>query len=289
VDVFRENPQALRPKKRSRLRLVAGRLWYTGRRTLWWAFGRHHFARVRKEIDLPCEQFRHSTPIYRRLNGADPALQRGKAVNLALACARLDRAVLYPGDLFSYWKLIGKPTRRKGYREGMVLFCGTVASGVGGGLCQLSNLVYWMTLHTPLTVVERWRHSYDVFPDVNRTQPFGSGATCVYNYRDLTIRNDTSRPFQLRVSAAGKDLTGCWRSTVPPFYTYRVYEKEHCFRQESWGGYTRNNVLYRKIYDGTGKKIGDEYITENHALMMYPPFLSDSAGRAGKSGPAAIP
>ena len=45
----------------------------------------------------------------------------------------------------------------------------------GGGLCQLSNLIYWMTLHTPLTITERYRHSYDVFPDSNRTQPFGSG------------------------------------------------------------------------------------------------------------------
>ena len=62
--------------------------------------------------------------------------------------------------------------------EGMILRNGRVASGVGGGLCQMTNLLYWMTLHTPLTVTERWRHGYDVFPDSNRTQPFGSGATC---------------------------------------------------------------------------------------------------------------
>ncbi|MEI3305467.1 MAG: VanW family protein [Dysosmobacter sp.] len=54
-----------------------------------------------------------------------------------------------------------------------------------------------MTLHTPLTVVERYRHSHDVFPDANRTQPFGSGATCAYPHRDLMIRNDTQQPFQL--------------------------------------------------------------------------------------------
>jgi hypothetical protein len=31
----------------------------------------------------------------------------------------------------------------------------------------------------PLKVTERWRHTHDVFPDANRTQPFGSGATLV--------------------------------------------------------------------------------------------------------------
>ena len=70
----------------------------------------------------------------------------------------------------------------------MVLHYGSFQTGIGGGLCQLSNLIYWMTLHTPLTVTERYRHSFDVFPDSRRTQPFGSGATCSYNYLDLQIK-----------------------------------------------------------------------------------------------------
>lgn len=115
-------------------------------------------------------------------------LQRNKIVNLKLAVDKLDGVVLYPGETFSYWRLIGKPTRKKGYLEGMVLFLGRIGSDVGGGLCQLSNLVFWMTLHTPLTVVERYRHSHDVFPDAGRAQPFGSGATCAYPHRDLMIR-----------------------------------------------------------------------------------------------------
>lgn len=269
-----KNSFLLRPKHRSAFRLKAGRLWYTGRRRLWWAFGRHHFAETRAETRLPCIQFRHKTPIYRRLSGVASVMQQNKAANLAIACKRLDRVVVQPGELFSYWRLIGKPTRKKGYRDGMILYCGTVTSGVGGGLCQLSNLIYWMTLHTPLTVVERYRHSYDVFPDSNRTQPFGSGATCVYNYRDLLIQNDTLQPYQLCVSVTDTELTGAWRSSSPPLYRYHVYEKAHCFRQECWGGYTRNNSLYRKKYDRrSGAELDDEWITENHALMMYPPFL----------------
>lgn len=50
-----------------------------------------------------------------------------------------------------------------------MLFLGRIGSDVGGGLCQLSNLIFWMTFHTPLTVTERYRHSHDVFPDANRT------------------------------------------------------------------------------------------------------------------------
>ena len=57
----------------------------------------------------------------------------------------------------------------------------------------MTNLIYWMTIHTELTIVERWRHGFDVFPDAGRTQPFASGATCAYNYIDLQIRNDTDQ------------------------------------------------------------------------------------------------
>ena len=47
---------------------------------------------------------------------------------------------------------------------------------MGGGLCQLANLLYWMALHTPLAVVERHHHSFDPFPDENRTLPSGRAA-----------------------------------------------------------------------------------------------------------------
>lgn len=81
----------------------------------------------------------------------------------------------------------------------MILMDGGFQAGIGGGLCQLSNLIFWMPLHTTLTVVERHRHRYDVFPDSNRTQPFGSGATCYYPYVDLMIRNDTQDEYQLKL------------------------------------------------------------------------------------------
>nr|WP_241774663.1 MULTISPECIES: VanW family protein [Lysinibacillus] len=32
---------------------------------------------------------------------------------------------------------------------------GEVKTGIGGGICQLANLLYWMALHTPLIVTER--------------------------------------------------------------------------------------------------------------------------------------
>lgn len=149
--------------------------------------------------------------------------------------------------------------------------------GVGGGLCRLSNLIYWMTLHTVLTVTERHRHSHDIFPDVNRTQPFGTGATCSYNSLDLQIYNGTNNDFQLIICLTKGNLEGEWRSSKPSINRYEVYEKEHSITPGLFGGYIRNNAIYRRVYNKNIGLLKDEYITENHAYMTYSPYLNETA------------
>ncbi len=265
----------LTPKPRTKYRILAGKYYFRLRRRLVWIFGDYKFAAKKESKPYQYTYVTHSTPLLRQLKDVDMYLQYNKITNLKLAAAKVNDIIIQPGEVFSYWRLIGKPTKRKGYREGLILFCGNLGTGIGGGLCQLSNLIYWITIHTPLTVVERYRHSYDVFPDSNRTQPFGSGATCVYNYRDLMIRNDTKQPFQLKIWLTDSELCGCWRTDHKPTETYRVYEKEHYMNREFFGKYSRHNLIYRKVYDLYGNEIADEYVTENHALMMYEPLIEE--------------
>ena len=128
-----------------------------------------------------------------------------------------------------------------------------------------------------ITVTERWRHGYDVFPDSNRTQPFGSGATCFYNYMDLMVRNDTPDTWRLVLQVTDTHLEGEWRADGPQTCRYEVYEKEHEIRGEYWGGFTRHNTLFRRVLGMDGAELGEEFITENHAIMMYNPMLEETA------------
>ena len=264
------------PVRRSWLRLRLGKAYYAGKRYLLWCSARFRWAKERQGERLPCIQSAHATPLLRHLRGDQMEWQRNKVVNLKLAVARLDGLILHPGETFSYWKLIGKPTRQKGYREGMVLFLGQIGSDVGGGLCQLSNLIFWMTLHTPLTVVERYRHSHDVFPDADRPQPFGSGATCAYPHRDLMIRNDTDQDFQLCLRVGETHLQGEWRAMRPPERRYEVVERDARIDQAAWGGYIRHNALYRDVYDLQGNFLEEQFLFTNDAIMMYSPLLTQA-------------
>ena len=268
---------AKRPVPRSNIRIFLGKLYFTWRRYFVWAFNRSiKYASSFKTIDFTNIVTSHKTPLYRRLQNVDMWLQENKVTNLKLASEKLNGIIVKPGETFSFWLLVGKPTKAKGFLEGMVLTNGSFTAGVGGGLCQLSNLIYWMTLHTPLTVTERWRHTHDIFPDASRTQPFGSGATVVYNYVDLQIRNDTPYEYQLKVRVGENDLEGEWWSKQPCPFKYQIYESGHLIKQEWWGGYMRHNVIRRSVFDQNGNSIADELVTENHAIMMYEPLLPEA-------------
>ncbi|MBC7776427.1 MAG: VanW family protein [Phycisphaerae bacterium] len=258
----------------AQLRRRLGRIFYIWKRRARWLFGKTKFAH-QYESPLQTLVFQHKTPLIRPLKDVEMYLQHNKVINLQLAAAKINGLLILPGETFSFWKTVGAPTARKGYLEGLVLERGKVTKGIGGGLCQMGNLLYWMALHSPLTVTERWRHSYDVFPDESRVLPFGSGATLAYNYIDLQLRNDTPRHFQLRIWLSETHLHGEICSDEPISERYELIEKEHLIRHESNGGYSRHNRIARRVFSvASGALLREEWVAENHALMMYQPFLN---------------
>ncbi|MCL2236470.1 MAG: VanW family protein [Defluviitaleaceae bacterium] len=253
----------LEPKTRNPLRLKLGVAFHRLKRRVKWAFGGYKFAKVSNE-ELQHQHFVHQTPLLRHLAGVPMELEQNKITNLRLALEKMNKVVINPGETLSFWKLIGKPTVRKGYLEGVVLRGGNFYSGLGGGLCHLSGFLYWMTLHTPLKITERHRHGYDTTPN----KFFGSDATCFYNYKDLMIENPTSQPFQLILEIKDDHLQGAWQSSSAPKLAYEIYEKNSVYHIQSWGGKTRHNHVYRRVFDLEGKEIGDEFVAENHAIVM---------------------
>lgn len=266
-----------KPKNRSKIRIFFASIYFLVRKFFYWNFSGNKFSKELRKNNIGQEIFSHQSLLLRPLKNVEMWMQYNKIHNLKLAIKNLDGLILKPGEVFSYWLLIGNPTKSKKYLPGMILHQGGFKSGVGGGLCQLSNLIYWMTLHSPLTVIERWRHSYDVFPDVHRTQPFGSGATCSYPNIDLQIKNGTDKTFQLRLHLTDTHLVGQWLCDAPLDVRYAIEERNHAISHEWWGGYTRNNRLVKVTYNRkSGRKISEEIVAENHAIMMYEPLLRGS-------------
>lgn len=262
-----------KPKTYSKFKKFLAKRIFIFRRKLLWLFDKKKYSKELKNEELKFKIFEHKSFLLRKLKDVDMYLQENKTTNLRIAIKKINKIIIKPNETFSVWKLVGKPTQKKGYLEGLTLRNGKIGKGIGGGLCQLGNLIYWMALHSPLKITERWRHSYDVFPDVNRKIPFGSGATLSYNYVDLQIFNPTEQNFQINLWLSDEYLHGSINSDKIIKQKYKVYEKGHKIVHQWWGGYTRHNQIYRKIKyaDGSDK---EELVTENHAVMMYSPMLS---------------
>lgn len=228
------------------------------------------FARKREESPLPVLIYKHNSLIRRRLGNVNMQLQENKATNLALAVTHIDGLLIRPGETFSVWKLIGRTTKRKGYKEGLTIAKGQPSQGIGGGMCQLSNLIHWMVLHSDLTITEHHHHDgLDLFPDFGRQIPFGTGTSISYNYIDYRVKNETDNTYQLRLKVDDEYLCGELRAQEPLPHTFHIHAENENFVREGDIVY-RNGQVFRDIIDrNTGQCVDSQLIRTNHARVMY--------------------
>ncbi len=242
------------------------------------AFDKTPYAKERLRQPLPYVVYAHKSLIRRTLGQVDVRLQHNKAHNLALAAPRVTGILIRPGEVFSFWKLVGPCTRRRGYKEGLVISRGQPGCGVGGGMCQFTNLIHWLVLHTPLDIVEHHHHNgLDLFPDFGRQVPFGTGTSIFYNYLDYRFKNNTDRTFQLVVGTDDQYLWGELRCESELSCRYHVEERESRFVSRD-GRYYRQNAVYRRCVDkATGNTLEDRLLIKNDALVMYDSSYIDPA------------
>lgn len=228
------------------------------------------FAKKRTNDPLPTLVYRHASLIRRRLGNVDMQLQENKATNLALAVKCIDGLIIRPGETFSVWKMIGRTSKRKGYKEGLTIAKGEPTPGIGGGLCQLSNLIHWMVLHSDLTITEHHHHDgLDLFPDFKRQIPFGTGTSISYNYIDYRVKNETTNTYQLRLWTDDEYLHGELRAVEPLPHTFHIHAENEFFSREN-GIIYRNGEVYRDTIDTvSGNCIARQLIRTNHARVMY--------------------
>lgn len=238
-----------------------------------WSFSSERYAKAFLKEKLPFRVKKHQSVLLKRLglNEGQMQWQYNKTQNLALAIRPIDHLLIAPGETFSFCRRVGLPTKRKGYLLGMELSRGEARAGIGGGICQISNLIHWLVLHSPLRVIERYHHSFDPFPDEGRVLPFGSGATVFYNYRDYQFRNETPYTFQLILWLTPKLLEGELRVSQELPYSYHVYEKEHAFLKIKNRYYRKNEIWRQRIDKSTGRILEEEQLTRNFAEVRYVP------------------
>ena len=224
---------------------------------------------------LPFVITEHQTPLRRSTVVKDERLQQGKETNVAVAARSLDGIVIPPGETFSYHRSIGIPSRRKGFVEGLELRSGHEASGIGGGCCSVSNLLFLLAIKSGLEIVERHRHGLDLFPDHGRSVPFGCGATIFFPYADLKIRNPHDFPVRISLVVNKTHLVGQIQCEEDPGWRVELVERDHRFQREG-DTWTRENRICRKFRTLDGVLIREEEVVSNKGRCLYDPEAVES-------------
>lgn len=242
------------------------------RRRMSWFLDGKVYTKLKTNDKLPFRVKKHQSKLIKKLGETDMILQYNKVDNLKIVVERVNGTIIRPGETFSFCKTVGLPTKRKGYKLGMELSFGEAKAGIGGGICQSSNLMHWLALHSPLTINERHHHSFDPFPDDGRVLPFASGATVFYNYLDFQLTNTTKWTFQMNLWLTDTLLEGEIRVNEELDFNYHVQEKAHKFIKEGDTFYRSNEIWRTKNAKfKSGAIIEEELMFKNYGRVKYVP------------------
>ena len=218
---------------------------------------------------FPLTLLEKTSPLQRAPDGAIATFTDEKTQNLRLACQQIDGLVLPPNSIFSFCRTVGKTTTKKGYLPALELHDGDMQPSVGGGLCQLSNLLLLLALEANAEIVERHRHSYDLFRDVERAVPFGCGATVFYNYVDFQFRNRLPFPVCIYATVTPPVLRASIHAEYPLPFRISIRETDHGFFRQHDQVY-RKNCIWRHIEWLDGRVTERELLFNNVCRVLYP-------------------
>ena len=125
-------------------------------------------------------------------------LTAGKIENLRVAARNLNGIEVKANKVFSFWKHIGKPTKRKGYVVGREIREGCIVPTIAGGLCQMSNALYDAALKAGFEIVERHKHTRVIQGSLAEKD---RDATVKWNYVDLRFKSKNAFRIEIEFTA----------------------------------------------------------------------------------------
>lgn len=121
---------------------------------------------------------------------------------------------------------VGLPNKKNGFKKGRNIIAGKLQEDYGGGLCQISGMIYHLSLLAGLEILERHNHSMDIYEESERFTPLGADATVVYGYKDLRIINNQTCPIQFKFIVKQDGFIGYLQSAE------KILQREIIFKRK---------------------------------------------------------
>jgi vancomycin resistance protein YoaR len=221
--------------------------------------------------------------------------------NIATGAGKFRGVVIPPGEEFSFNQNVGEITAANGFVEGLIIGAERTATGVGGGICQVSTTVFRAAFNGGFPITERYAHGYVV----SWYGEPGLDATIFTPNVDFRFRNDTghfllvkpevdtvkgeitftlygTRPDRV-VETDPPQITNV-RKPPPPLYEQSADLPKGKIKQVDWAKDGMDVVVKRRIKYGDGKVAEQKFVSKYQpwqAIYQYGPGTELPAGAAG--------
>ena len=162
-----------------------------------------------------------------------------------MAAKRINGTYVPPGGTFSLNGILGERTEDKGYADGTVIIDGRLTRGTGGGISQVSTVVYNLAYFAGVDFLEFSPHAFFI-----PRYPEGREATVYWPTIDNKWKNDTPHGMLLQTWVEGGFVHGrvwstkTWdiesvkgpRRNITPPKTIRT-DSLKCYPQEANPGF----------------------------------------------------
>jgi vancomycin resistance protein VanW len=241
--------------------------YFQARRLLTWTLQRERWRApvLASPAGFPYRVYERELSIARTDPGADPVLEQGKRVNLALAAPCFDGLVVTPEQPLSFWRALGRVTAARGFRHGMELRGGCIVPTLGGGLCALSNGLFGLACELGWNIIERHGHTRDAAPTEDAL--WGLDATVFWPHVDLRVAPYAGQA-RLSVAVVGDSLRLCVDASAP--LDTQVALAGDGDRVDAAGSVrTRHNRVLRVIVDkATGREVRRDVVAVNRKQLV---------------------
>lgn len=230
---------------------------------------RESYSRVQSGKRLPRLLFESRCPMYNTDTGFDMTYQENKVHNLKLAAAKLDGLLIRPGETFSFCLATRSADRKTPYKDGLVVVDGRLTTAYGGGLCQITNLLFWVFLHSPLTIVERHGHLVKDFPEPESDAPIGVDATVAEGWKDLKVKNETEQTFQISITFDETCIIGGLYVEKEPEFFWKVENGDVVYEKREGKTFEEADVIQKRISRFSGEEQEEKVMYRNRCEIRY--------------------
>ncbi|MBK8468742.1 MAG: VanW family protein [Candidatus Phosphoribacter sp.] len=131
-----------------------------------------------------------------------------RTVNLTTAANTINGTLIKPGEVFSLNGVLGERTAAKGYREAGMILNGRLVQATGGGVSQISTVVYNLAWFAGVELTQHQAHSFYI-----SRYPAGREATVNWPTIDNKWTNTTPYGILVQMWVSGGQVHGRLWST----------------------------------------------------------------------------